>query len=148
MITTAHFVLVDTDVVSYRFGNAPEFKRFQSYLEGKIPTISFITLGEALGGALYAGWKAERIADYEAHLRSHYLPISIDRPLAWERAKLFAECKRRGTGITEPDLWIAATAIRFGMPLLTNDRNFRRVPGLIVLPPEEEVRTDDPGFRF
>lgn len=33
----------------------------------------------------------------------------------------------------ENDLWIAATALRFGWPLVTRDKAFARVPGLKVI---------------
>ena len=35
----------------------------------------------------------------------------------------------------EEDLWIAATAIKHGLPILSNDGVFRRIKGLTVLPP-------------
>jgi tRNA(fMet)-specific endonuclease VapC len=40
----------------------------------------------------------------------------------------------KGHLIGTNDLWIAATAIVHGMPLVTNNREeFERVPGLVVL---------------
>ena len=49
--------------------------------------------------------------------------------------------KRAGHGLGQrdhdADRWIAATALRLGVPLVSNDRIFERVPGLVL----ESVRT-------
>jgi predicted nucleic acid-binding protein len=113
------------------------FDVFKPYMVGAIPAISFVTYGEALEGALQANWTEKRISDYQAHLRK-YLLLPADRELAAMFARVSAECMRSGIGVNscQNDLWIAATAMKFGIPLLSNDRLFRRIKGLTVLPPE------------
>lgn len=58
--------------------------------------------------------------------------------LVW--ARLRADCERAGHALGQPthdaDRWVAATAIRLGVPLVSNDRIFRDVPGLVIETPE------------
>ncbi len=48
-------------------------------------------------------------------------------------ARVFASLKRVGTPIGTNDMWIAAIAIEFDIPLLTLDTDFRRIPGLRLI---------------
>jgi tRNA(fMet)-specific endonuclease VapC len=50
-----------------------------------------------------------------------------------EYGKIKAELARAGTPIPENDVWIAAQAIEYGLPLATCDAHFSRVNGLTVL---------------
>jgi predicted nucleic acid-binding protein len=51
-------------------------------------------------------------------------------------AKLRAECEAAGHALAQrphdADRWIAATAVRLGVPLVSHDSVFRNVPGLIL----------------
>jgi predicted nucleic acid-binding protein len=50
-------------------------------------------------------------------------------------AQLRATCQAQGHALAQrahnADRWIAATAIRLGIPLVSNDQIFRDVPGLM-----------------
>ncbi len=130
-------MLIDTNVVSYRYRRDERFERFRSSIEGKVPAISFITHAEALEGAYQASWPEKKIVAYEAHLRSHYVLLPVDRELTVRWARTVAECRGKGVELgSDNDWWIAATALRYGVPLVTNDKPFRSVPGLVVLPEE------------
>ena len=128
-------ILVDTNVVSYRYRDDSRFGLFKESLIGRVPAVSCVTYAEALKGAHDAKWPEKRIAQYEAYLRRHYMLIPIDRETAAGWARLVAECNGNGIELgCDNDWWIAATALRHEIPLLTNDQTFRRVPGLAVLP--------------
>ncbi len=49
-------------------------------------------------------------------------------------AELRVDCQRAGHALSQrehdADRWIAATAIRLGVPLVSNDRVFEETPGL------------------
>jgi predicted nucleic acid-binding protein len=51
-------------------------------------------------------------------------------------AQLRADCEATGHAIGQrehtADRWIAATALRLGIPLVSNDRIFRGAPGLVL----------------
>ena len=46
---------------------------------------------------------------------------------------LAAALERDGIRIPQNDLWIAALCVAFGLPLVTRDAHFSRVPGLNVI---------------
>jgi tRNA(fMet)-specific endonuclease VapC len=53
-------------------------------------------------------------------------------------AEAWADLTRRGRVVPAHDLWIAATALAHGFAVATFDPDdFRRVPGLRVLSPEQ-----------
>jgi tRNA(fMet)-specific endonuclease VapC len=53
----------------------------------------------------------------------------------WQYGETYRYLKANGTLIGTNDLWIAATALVHGMPLVTNNlKDFRRIPDLVVLP--------------
>jgi predicted nucleic acid-binding protein len=47
-------------------------------------------------------------------------------------ARTKQQCRARGVALDENDLWIAATCLWLGATLVTRDRDFTRVPGLMV----------------
>lgn len=56
-----------------------------------------------------------------------------DEDVAWRYGRLCRHLRRLGTPIGTNDLWIAATALVHGLPLVTrNVREFQRVPELDV----------------
>ncbi len=59
--------------------------------------------------------------------------VASDSDLADAYAALRLACQKAGHGLQqkvhEADRWIAATAIRFGLPLVSDDSIFDNVPG-------------------
>ena len=109
--------------------------RFDALLEslGEEPVaIAAITASELLHGCHRAGDPAVRTrrgAFVEALLDAiPVLPFGL--PEARRHAELWAELARTGSGIGPHDLLIAATALAQGYALVTDEREFRRVPGL------------------
>lgn len=143
--TSRRVVLVDTNVVSHRYRDDPKFDLFKDSLIGRVPAISFINYAEALKGAHEAEWADRKIAQYESHMRRHYMLLPIDRDTAAAWAKLVAECNGKGIELgCDNDWWIAATALRHSIPLLTNDQTFRRIASLTVLPAVEAAIDSGP----
>jgi predicted nucleic acid-binding protein len=55
-------------------------------------------------------------------------------PAAWERvAQLTWELDRKGEVLPATDLMIAACAIEHDVPVLTFDRHFQKIPGVVAL---------------
>jgi tRNA(fMet)-specific endonuclease VapC len=109
-------------------------------IESAILAISVITLGEARFGYRNASWGRARIEAEERRLAS-FLQVPLDVPDLDEWARLKDLCRRDGIAISDNDLWIAATAATRGHPLLTCDRDQRRLsPHLpieaLYLPPK------------
>lgn len=64
--------------------------------------------------------------------------IPVDREIAPIYGEIFTDLRKAGTPVPVNDIWIAATAARAGVPVLTYDRHFRyirRVDSIILKPP-------------
>ncbi len=60
--------------------------------------------------------------------------VEIDERIAWAASRVARELKPGGMHIGDIDIWIAATAVAHGLPLVSrNLRHFARVAGLQVL---------------
>lgn len=69
----------------------------------------------------------------EADLQ-RYLVIGYDSALTRICGELLAERELAGQKVEEFDAWIAATALRHGIPLATNNRrHFEGIPGLTLV---------------
>jgi predicted nucleic acid-binding protein len=83
-------------------------------------------------GELAAGVSMSERSIWERFLGPFYvLPSSAE--VCWEYGRAFRHLQKNGQLIGGNDLWIAATAIAYGMPVVTaNVDHFSRVPGLEV----------------
>jgi tRNA(fMet)-specific endonuclease VapC len=88
----------------------------------------FITF--TVAGELACGTSAAARAQWQRLCRPYaVLPWTIE--ICWQYGELYRLLAGKGTLIGTNDLWIAATALVHGMPVVTENRNeFRRVPGL------------------
>ncbi|MCO5314649.1 MAG: type II toxin-antitoxin system VapC family toxin [Solirubrobacterales bacterium] len=99
--------------------------------------ISPVTLGELHAGVLTAGdyrTRALRMATLDTASDIELVPIDDSVAEAW--ALLRAHLRACGRTVRVNDLWIAATALAHGMPLYTQDTDFRSltdVDGLTVI---------------
>ncbi len=110
-------VLVDTDVLSWIALGKPEAKPFEPLLRGKLPFISFVTVGEMCFGAEKANWGQVRVAQMETILK-RYVVI----PGTYEIAKQYGRVKRYFRDqVDENDMWIAATALAHELAVITNN---------------------------
>ena len=104
--------------------------RAVSYLETNEQArlyLPFIVTGE-----LAAGVSLSDRARWEAFLSPFYvLPSTPD--VSWHYGRTFRHLQENGQMIGANDLWIAATALAYQMPVVTNNlEHFRRVPHLEV----------------
>ncbi len=91
----------------------------------------FITF--TIAGELACGQSATPIADWKRLCRPFaILPWSID--ISWQYGEIYRHLARSGAMIGTNDLWIAATALVHGFPVVTNEvGEFSRVAGLPVV---------------
>lgn len=60
--------------------------------------------------------------------------VEIDEGVAWVASRVARELKAAGAHIGDNDIWIAATALTHGLPLVSrNTRHFARVTNLQVV---------------
>lgn len=123
-------VLVDTSVVSYLFKNHTLALRYREHISGRLLAVSFMTLAELYRWPLERGWGEPRIARLLSYLRD-YVVLPPDERMTWTWARIMS---KRGRPIAVGDGWIAATAVRHDLPLVThNPRNFQHVDGLRII---------------
>jgi tRNA(fMet)-specific endonuclease VapC len=87
-----------------------------------------------IAGELAAGESMGRDrAKWETFVRPFRF-LGYNDEVAWRFSEIFRELRRKGSLIGANDMWIAATALANGQPLVTrNADEFRRVAGLEVL---------------
>jgi predicted nucleic acid-binding protein len=96
--------------------------------------VSVITIGELRAGVLSAGaveTRDRRLATLTAALALE--PLLIDERVAESWARLRVQLRDIGRRMPVNDSWIAATAIALGLPVVTQDDDYRGVPGLDVI---------------
>ncbi len=109
---------------------------YEPFVVGRPAFISFQTVAELRYGAFLRDWGTARLLKLESKIASaevvHSGPELID---AYSRLRV--ECRRSGHALSQrehdADRWIAATAVRLGIPLVSDDAIFRNVPRLDLL---------------
>lgn len=97
--------------------------------------VSFVRITELRYGALRGGWGELRRRGLERDL-AQLVVVQPDDLLMRSCAELRDSCERVGHGlghkIHEADRWIAATAVRLGLDLISDDTVFGYVPNLAI----------------
>lgn len=147
-------VLLDTDVFSYLLKkNDRRGDPYRAHVRGKTVAVSFVTVGELYFGAQKKGWGQPKLSELETRLRSVVI-VPFDLEIC--RAYAAVSCLKTEGGtdraIAANDRWIAACAIRHGLPLVSNNRrHFDGIPGLTLISeaPTRKIPADQtlPGLR-
>jgi predicted nucleic acid-binding protein len=126
-------VVVDTDVVSFSFKRDTRAFAYKPHLNDRQLIISFMTLAELDAWVIERNWGARRKAELEEYLRPFVVEQS-DREMCRWWATVRNVARRNGRRIDVGDAWIAATAMFYGIPLVThNPDDFAGVDGLTVI---------------
>lgn len=102
-------------------------------ISGRPAFISFQTVAELRFGALLRGWGPSRMRTLDGRI-SQAVTVHSGPELVEAYAQLRATCVRAGHALgqrmRDADRWIASTALRLGVPLVSSDGIFAGVPGL------------------
>jgi tRNA(fMet)-specific endonuclease VapC len=130
-------ILLDTNIFSYllRPGDT-RAGLYRSHIQHRTAVISFITVGELYYWAERRKWGPAKVMFFEERMRT-----AIVVPYDVEVCRVYARLKsglKNPTGshrvIGDNDLWIAACAVRHGIPLVThNRRHFEGIPSLKII---------------
>lgn len=130
--------MVDTVVFSWQLvrsspGRAAEYGR---HLVGRRLVLSFVSVEELRFGAINGGWGERRRRELEVRLKRVAI-APYDDELMTVAAQLRADCRAAGHALQDKvhtaDRWIAAVAIRYQLPLVSDDRLFMGVPSLDLI---------------
>ena len=123
-------VLVDADVFSFILKRDTRAALYRRHIDGKRRTLCFMTLAELHRWVIERNWGVKRVAELREKLKQYVILHSDD-----EIAKRYAAVRNiKGYPVNLGDAWIAATALRHGLPLVTHNRkHFERIPGLAVV---------------
>jgi predicted nucleic acid-binding protein len=92
---------------------------------GGLPFVSVISIGELSAGMT----SAENARWFFRRFRA----VNLFKELAILAGELDRELMRSGWRLGENDNWLAATALYYGVALMTNDHDFDRVPRLRIV---------------
>lgn len=134
--------MLDTDICIYIRRKRPRRVIEQlAALEVGNAVISVICYGELRAGAEKSRWR-DRDLQILNELVGTIPVLPLPAAAAADYGSIRCELERRGEMIGNNDLWIAAHARASGLVLVTsNEREFRRVPGLEV---ENWAAPEDP----
>jgi tRNA(fMet)-specific endonuclease VapC len=86
-----------------------------------------------IAGELASGASMTSRDRWERFLRP-FRSLALTSDVAWRYGQAYRYLRANGLTIGANDLWIAATALAYEIPVVTaNVRDFRRVPGLEVV---------------
>lgn len=123
-------VLLDTDVYSFLFKRDTRAEPYLPHLINVQPCVSFQTVAELRCWALMRNWGPARREELEQSLRRCVI-LPNDDMTASHWAQVTAARQAAGRPIACGDAWIAASALRHGLTLLThNNSDFRDIPDL------------------
>ncbi len=96
--------------------------------------VSVITIGELRAGVLAApdlATRDARLATLTAALALDPLPVDVEVAAAWAHLRVLLRVA--GARMEVNDSWIAATALRMGVPVVTQDGGYPELPGLEII---------------
>lgn len=123
---------------------------YSQFKRGHPPVVDLIDRAEWIGvpsivlGELWVGFLQGSLTERNRHDLEDFLShpsveeIRVDREVAPLYGEISVDLRRAGTPIPINDIWIAATAARIGVPVLTYDDHFgfvRRIDSIILQAP-------------
>jgi len=124
-------ILIDTNAyVSFKKNNADAVNTFK---QTEYIGINIVVLGELLSGFKGGSKESTNRKELEQFLDSPRVNLlMLDEETAEFYARVYWDLKKRGKPIPTNDLWVAASAMRYGLALFTYDEHFANIAGLIL----------------
>lgn len=124
-------ILLDTSAYSALFRMHPA--TVQQVESAENLYLTPIVLGELRAGFLLGRRGEENERALREFLQSPRVSVlTIDDETADRWAIIATFLKKSGTHVASNDIWIAASAMQHGLPILTSDCDFQKIPQVIV----------------
>ena len=95
-----------------------------------------VVLGELMFGFRNGTRFKKNMADFNSFLDHEAVElVQMGRITSDRYSRIAAQLKRKGTPIPTNDIWIAAQTMEHGAELITSDRHFERIDGLVYTIP-------------
>ena len=123
-------LLLDTSgYVGFKMG-LPELVDF--LMEAEAILLSPIVLGELMFGFRLGTRSQKNMEDLKQFMNQECVEVILIGEVTADRySRLAEQLKRRGTPLPSNDIWIAAQAFEQGAELVTLDRHFEKISGLV-----------------
>ena len=124
--------MIDTNIYSMAMRGDPDIVGLLRKID-RIG-ISTISIGELFSGFKAGGREEENREELELFLDSPRVTVhAIEVETADWYAVILNQLRASGTPIPTNDIWIAASAFQHGYKLLTNDKHFGFIQGLVQI---------------
>ncbi len=136
-------VVLDTMVISWLFDDRPNAlaDQYRASIDTRPVFLAFQTVMELRFGALRARWGELRQRRLERRI-AELTVVQPDDEMITACAELRHRCEdighALGSKLHDRDRWVAATAIRLRVPLVSHDGVFRAAPGLELITAADE----------
>lgn len=123
---------LDTNAYSsFKKGNRSILKLMENADEIFIPVT---VLGELYSGFQIGSLTEKNLSELDDFLsKAGVSVIPINKDIAFRYGFIVKDLRKQGTPIPTNDMWIAASNMDKGSILLSRDKHFKDVPGLLVL---------------
>jgi tRNA(fMet)-specific endonuclease VapC len=127
---TGNKCLPDTSIIIHAFKNNHDIiSQLRTFAEIFIPSIA---AGELYYGA-YCSANVKKHLDQSNQFLQNYTILTPDITTGDFYGRIKKSLKDRGKPIPENDIWIAAIALQFNLPLFTSDNHFKTVDNIILV---------------
>ncbi|MCK5153335.1 MAG: type II toxin-antitoxin system VapC family toxin [Spirochaetales bacterium] len=123
---------LDTNIYSaFKNGN----EKIRDILENADEILISVTvLGELYSGFQNGSLTEKTLTELDEFLSKQGVSIvEISKEIAFRYGFITKKLREKGTPIPTNDIWIAATTMDTGSILLSSDKHFKEIPGLMVL---------------
>ncbi len=128
MMSSLVLVALDTSIIVAALRGDPDVRQRLTTVQG---VITATVVGELFVGAYLAAQSVRQIQEVLQLLATSTV-LACDQDTGTYYARISVALRRQGTPIPDNDIWIAAVALQYALPLVTRDAHFERVPGLVV----------------
>ncbi len=124
-------VLLDTSAYGAHLRDHPQVK--EAIRRASEVCISVVSLGELRAGFLKGSQPRRNEGLLRRFLASPRVRVlSVDEETTDRYAMIHDYLRRQGSPVPTNDVWIAATALQYGLRLIALDAHFQRMPQVIV----------------